>query len=79
MDFKARVESADSRKRTVSVSARVRMVLAASGYLARAFFPLSSGVMNPMGRFGGPGGVIRSRNASNTCLSWARVLRLKAS
>ena len=33
---------------------------------------LSSGVMNPIGRLGGSGGVINSRSASNTCLSCAR-------
>ena len=41
------------------------------------FLPLSSGVTNPMDRLADSGGVISSRKASNTCLSCARVLRLK--
>ena len=35
--------------------------------------------MNPIGRLGGSGGVTSSRRASKTCLTWARVLRLKMS
>lgn len=34
---------------------------------------------NPIGRLGGLGGVMSSRSASNTFLSWARVLWLKVS
>src|SRR5207302_11239970 len=37
----------------------------------------SSGGAKPMGRLGGSGGVISARSASNICLSWIRVLRLK--
>jgi len=33
------------------------------------FLPVSSGLMNPIGRLGGSGGVVSSRNASKTCLS----------
>ena len=33
------------------------------------FCPLSSGVMNPIGRLGGSGGVISSRSASKTCFN----------
>jgi hypothetical protein len=32
-----------------------------------------------MGRFGGSGGAISARSASNICLNRARVLRLKVS
>ena len=31
-----------------------------------AFFPLASGLMNPIGRLGGSGGVMSSRSASKT-------------
>jgi len=47
-------------------------------FAPEVFLPLSSGVTNPMGRLIGSGGVINSRKASKTCLSWLRVLRLKA-
>jgi hypothetical protein len=40
---------------------------------------LSLGVTNPIGRFGGSGGVVSSRSASKTRLSGLRVLRLKVS
>ena len=51
------------------------------------FFPLaalgpldlSCGGTNPIDRLGGSGGVMSWRSASKTCLSWARVLRLKVS
>lgn len=43
------------------------------------FFPLSSGVTNPMGRLGGSGGVISARSASNTFLNCTPVLRLSVS
>ena len=36
---------------------------------ADPFFPLSSGVTNPIGRLGGSGGVMSSRSASKTSLS----------
>jgi hypothetical protein len=41
--------------------------------------PLSSGVMNPIGRLGGSGGAMSWLTASISCLSWLRVLRLKVS
>ena len=41
--------------------------------------PLSSGLMNPIGRLGGSGGVMSSRSTSNTFLNWPRVLWLKVS
>ena len=37
---------------------------------------LSSGLMNPIGRLGGSGGVMSSRSASKTCLSRLREFRL---
>ena len=37
--------------------------------LACVFLPLSSVLTNPIGRFGGSGGVISSRTASNTCFN----------
>ncbi|OGT00516.1 MAG: hypothetical protein A3H99_03750 [Gallionellales bacterium RIFCSPLOWO2_02_FULL_59_110] len=49
-------------------------------HASQSFFGFSSPLINPIGRFFcGSGGVINSRMALNTCLSWARVLRAKVS
>ena len=38
-------------------------------FVPEVFVPLSSGLMNPIGRLGGSGGVMSSRRASKTSLS----------
>jgi hypothetical protein len=69
-----RAAKGKAEKAVTQVAVPPRVLFAPLG----AFF-LSSGVANPIGRRGASGGVISTRRASNTCLSWLRVLRLKLS